>query len=59
MTESEIRAAALTGCWVRDFDGEIGKPTGNFETDGETTIAEIIAPNFQRWSDTLDLELVV
>jgi hypothetical protein len=59
MTESEILIFAATGGAVRDFDGMVGIPTGDMQTDGETILAQITdGPDFSRWADTLDLEPV-
>lgn len=58
MTEQEVAEAAATMTLVEDFDGETGYPTGNIDSDGETTIAEICGKNFRRWSDLLDLRRV-
>jgi hypothetical protein len=57
MTEAQVWEAFQAGRTVRDFDGETGKLTGERDSDGETIIFRIVAENFSRWSDILDLEV--
>jgi hypothetical protein len=57
MTMGQIRDAADACMWVRDFDGEVGVPTGEFDEDGDgAVLARIEAEYFGRWSAILDLE---
>ena len=51
---TEVRNAITTGAVLKDFDGETGQAV-EWDTDGETTAVRIVAQNFERWADSLDL----
>lgn len=55
LDQAEILKAIATRAILKDHDGETGVAV-DMDTDGETIAVKIVAENFARWSDSLDLE---
>lgn len=58
LTETEVRNAVTTGAILKDHDGETGQAV-EVATDGETFAVRLVAQNFERWTDSLDLTYAV